>query len=129
MGIFLVPSRPPRLRKSCPGFLLLFFFIGICDHYFIVIIISTVSIFFVELFISTGPLGFCVTGVIGACAGGLWLDCGLYWSLGALPPWGVIAVAAPGPLGTQLPFATWALINRLNSKLIRWLKKVHKTLI
>ena len=29
---------------------------------------------------------------------------------GGLPPWGVIVVAAPGSLGTQPPFATWALI-------------------
>ena len=26
-----------------------------------------------------------------------------------LPPWGVIAVAAPWPMGTQLPLATQAL--------------------
>ena len=29
--------------------------------------------------------------------------------VGVLPPWGVIAVAAPWPMGTQPPFATQAL--------------------
>ena len=32
-------------------------------------------------------------------------------SVGVLPPWGVIAVAAPWPLGTQLPLAMWALTS------------------
>ena len=72
----------------------------------------------VGLFISTGPLGFCVTGAIGACAGGSWMGCGLYWSLWALPPWGVIAVAAPGSWGTQPPFATWALTSNCGAHLV-----------
>ena len=29
--------------------------------------------------------------------------------VGVLPPWGVIAVAAPWPMGTQPPLATQAL--------------------
>ena len=101
-GVFLTPSCPPCLRESFPGF---YYYFSLLGFVFIIILF----IFFIGLFISTGPLGFHVTGVIGARTGGLWLGCGMYWSLGALPPWGVIAVAAPGPLGTQPPFATWAL--------------------
>ena len=46
------------------------------------------------------------------------LGCGLYWSLRALPPWGVIEVAAPGFLGTKPPFATWTLkvFNLVNNE-------------
>ena len=76
--------------------------------------------FFFGLFISTGPLGFCVTGAIGVGAGGSWLGCGLYWSLGALLPWCVFAVAAPGSLGIQPPFAAWVLILVLPQFEIGW---------
>ena len=60
--------------------------------------------FFFGLFISAGPLGFCVMGALGAGAG-----LRVVLATWALQPWGVFAVAAPGSPGTQAPFAMWVL--------------------
>ena len=70
-GVFLVPSGrscPPYLKESFPGFLLSFFsLLG----FVVIILLLLLSVSLFGLFISTGPLGFCVTGVIG----------GLHWGL------------------------------------------------
>ena len=52
------------------------------------------------------PLGFWPQ-----CDGGGWLVAGLRVCrpVGVLPPWAVIVVAAPWPIGTQPPLATLAL--------------------
>jgi len=49
-------------------------------------------------------------------AGGLVAGLRVGRPVDVLPPWGVIAVAAPWPMGTQapLPMPTWAL-NRFRS--------------
>ena len=39
-------------------------------------------------------------------------------SVGVLPPLGVIAVAAPWPLGTQPPLAMWALTSIVDLDLV-----------
>ena len=44
----------------------------------------------------------------GGC-GGLVAGLQVGRPVGALPPWGLIAVAAPWPMGTQPPLATQAL--------------------
>ena len=54
----------------------------------------------------------------GCRSGGLGLVLGLLVGkpVGVLPPWGVIAVAAPWPMGTQPPLATRALIKLFDMK-------------
>ena len=39
-------------------------------------------------------------------------------SMGVLPPWGVIAVAAAWPLGTQPPLVMWALTSIVDPNLV-----------
>ena len=70
--------------------------------------------FFGGLFILL-PLGFwpqcdgCYSGGLGV--EGLVAGLRVGRSVGVVPPWGVIAVAAPWPMGTQPPLATQALIK------------------
>ena len=75
-------------------------------------LIYLVNYFFRGWFILL-PLGFwpqcdgCYSGGLGA--GGLVAGLRVGRPVGVLPPWGVIAVAAPWPMGTQPPLATQAL--------------------
>ena len=76
-GVFLIPSHPPCLRDPFLGSLLLFslsvlvvFIIYLFIYlFFPLLLLGLLLSFFFGLFISTGPLGFCVTGAIGGGAG------------------------------------------------------------
>ena len=77
--VFLIPFHPPCLRDPFPGSLLLFsllvlvafiFYLFIYFLFFFpLLLLGLLLSFFFGLFISTGPLGFCVTGAIGGGAG------------------------------------------------------------
>ena len=90
VGFLLVPLPPSsswfKVSPSFPGF---FFLVsGVCAFYF------------------HWASGRSVTGAI---VGG-WAQVGM--PVGVLSPWGVIAVAAPWPMGTQPPLATQALTGK-----------------
>ena len=66
------------------------------------------------LFYFHWPSGLSVMGAVvgtgrGALVAGLLVD----RPVGVLPPWGVITVSTPWPMGTQPPLATRALIKLL----------------
>ena len=102
---FLLPSLPPSafLVKGLP-LLPKFFF---CFRFFPC---------FGGLFILR-PLGFwpqcdgCYSGGLGAGGGGLVAGLQVGRPVGVLPPWDLIAIAAPWPMGTQPPLATQAIIT------------------
>ena len=95
---FLVYGLPLR-----PGFSFFLFFS------FVFFFVSGVCSFYFHWASSLNVIGVTVGGELGAR--GLVAEFWVGRPVGVRPPWGVIAVAAPWPLGTQPPLAMPALKN------------------